>query len=221
MSIPSIPPDAVFFDMDGTLIDSEPLWFDTEVSIVAEYGFELGREHWVHVLGQPNEVAVAYLLRVSGVPLTPVELNRRIEAAMEETLGRGIELVPGAKQLLTDLNAAGLPLALVSASSRRIVDASLASIGADHFAFTLSGDDVTHGKPHPEPYLTAARRLGLAPERCVVVEDSPNGAASGAAAGCRVLAVPQQEALIEPHPLITVAGPLAEITLERLRALFS
>jgi HAD superfamily hydrolase (TIGR01509 family) len=217
----SIPPDAVFFDMDGTLIDSEPLWFDTEVSIIAEYGFELGREHWVHVLGQPNDVAVAYLLRVSGVPLTPRELNRRIEAAMEAALGRGIEPVPGAKQLLADLNAAGVPLALVSASSRRIVDACLASIGADHFALTVSGDDVVHGKPHPEPYLTAARRLGVAPERCAVVEDSPNGAASGAAAGCRVAAVPQREGLIQPHALITVAGSVAEITLERLRALFT
>jgi HAD superfamily hydrolase (TIGR01509 family) len=210
----------VFFDMDGTLVDSEPLWFETEVGIVAEYGFELGREHWVNVLGQPNDVAVAYLLQVSGAPLTPAELNRRIEAAMEAALGRGVEPVPGAKQLLNDLNAAGIPLALVSASSRRIVDACLASIGADHFAFTVSGDDVTHGKPHPEPYLSAARHFGVAPERCAVVEDSPNGAASGAAAGCRVVAVPQREALIGPHPLITVAGSLAEVTLESLRALF-
>lgn len=216
-----IPPDAVFFDMDGTLIDSEPLWFETEVAIIAEYGFELGPEHWVNVLGRPNDVAVAYLLQVSGVPLTPVELNRRIEAAMEAALGRGIELVPGAKQLLNDLNAAGIPLALVSASSRRIIEACLASIGADHFAFTVSGDDVTHGKPHPEPYLTAAQRLGAAPERCVVVEDSPNGVTSGAAAGCRVIAVPQREGLIESHPLVTVVGSLAEVTLESLRALFA
>ena len=76
------PPEAVLFDMDGTLIDSEPIWFDTEISILADYGYLLGREHWVNVLGKPNEVAVQYLLDVSGIPLTPEQLNNRIEDAM-------------------------------------------------------------------------------------------------------------------------------------------
>ena len=145
------PPEAVLFDMDGTLIDSEPIWFDTEVAILAEYGYVLGPEHWVNVLGQPNEIAVAYLLEVSGVPLTPEQLNDRIERAMAERLSRGIELVAGAKELFSELEAAGIPAALVTASSRRIVDACLGSLGADRFRLTVSGDDVVHGKPHPEP----------------------------------------------------------------------
>jgi HAD superfamily hydrolase (TIGR01509 family) len=205
--------------MDGTLIDSEPIWFDTEVAILADYGYVLGREHWVNVLGQPNEVAVHYLLEVSGVPLTPRQLNERIEEAMADRLGAGIELIAGAKELFTELEAAGIPCALVSASSRRIVEACLGSIGAHHFRLTVSGDDVVHGKPHPEPYLTAARRLGVDPARCAVIEDSPNGSRSGAAAGCRVLAIPHA-APIDPHPLVSVADSLAEVDLARLRALF-
>lgn len=215
-----IPPDAVLFDMDGTLIDSEPIWFDTEVAILADHGFMLGREHWIKVLGQPNEVAVRYLLEVSGVPLTPRQLNERIEEAMAARLGAGIELMAGAKELFTELEAAGIPCALVSASSRHIIEASLGSIGAHHFRLTVSGDDVVHGKPHPEPYLTAARLLGVDPARCAVIEDSPNGTRSGAAAGSRVLAIPHA-APIDPHPLITVAGSLAEVNLATLRALFA
>ena len=215
-----IPPEAVLFDMDGTLIDSEPIWFDTEVAILAEHGYVLGQEHWVRVLGQPNEVAVSYLLEVSGIPLTPGQLNARIEDAMEARLGSGIELIAGAKELFTELEAAGIPAALVSASSRRIVDASLGSIGPDHFRLTVSGDDVTHGKPHPEPYLTAARLLGVDPACCAVIEDSPNGSRSGASAGCRVLAIPHA-APIDPHPLVSVADSLAAVNLGTLRALFA
>jgi HAD superfamily hydrolase (TIGR01509 family) len=215
-----IPPEAVLFDMDGTLIDSEPIWFDTEIAILAEYGFTLGREHWARVLGQPNEVAVGYLLEVSGIPLTPRQLNERIEDAMAARMGQGIELMAGAKELFTELDAAGIPAALVTASSRRIVEASLGSIGAHRFQFTVSGDDVTHGKPHPEPYLTAARLLGVDPTRCAVIEDSPNGSRSGAAAGCRVLAIPHA-APIAAHPLITVADSLADVSLATLRGLFA
>jgi len=215
-----IPPEAVLFDMDGTLIDSEPIWFDTEVAILADHGYVLGREHWVHVLGQPNEVAVRYLLDVSGVPLTPRQLNERIEAAMAERLGAGIELIAGAKELFIELEAAGIPAALVSASSRRVVEACLGSIGADHFRLTVSGDDVEHGKPHPEPYLTAARLLGVDPARCAVIEDSPNGSRSGAAAGCQVLAI-AHAAPIDPHPLVSVADSLAGVTVATLRGLFA
>ncbi len=214
------PPEAVLFDMDGTLIDSEPIWFDTEIAILAEYGYDLGREHWVKVLGQPNDVAVRYLLDVSGVPLSPAQLNERIELAMAQRLSEGIELVAGAKELFAELDAAGIPTALVTASSRRIVEAALGSIGAGRFQTTVSGNDVVNGKPHPEPYLMAARLLGVDPELCVVIEDSPNGSRSAAAAGCRVLAVPH-EAVIDAHPLITVAGSLAEVGLATLRDLFA
>ena len=97
-------PTAVLFDMDGTLIDSEPVWFETEVALLAELGYELGPEHWPYVLGQPNEAACKYLLGVSGLPLTWQELSNRIEAAMVPILSQGVELLPGAKELLVELD---------------------------------------------------------------------------------------------------------------------
>lgn len=212
-------PTAVLFDMDGTLIDSEPVWFETEVGLLAELGYELGPEHWPYVLGQPNEVACKYLLNVSGLPLTWQELSARIEAAMVPILSQGVELLPGVKDLLVELAAAGVPAALVSASPRSIVDACLGGIGADFFRHTVSGDDVALAKPHPEPYLLAARLLGVAPEECVVIEDSPIGTASGAAAGCRVLSVPHADTVIAHHPRVTKAATLEGVDLAFLAAL--
>lgn len=212
-------PTAVLFDMDGTLIDSEPVWFETEVRLLAEYGFDLGPEHWEKVLGQPNEVACNYLIGVSGVPLSWRELSELIETAMVGQLSQGLDLLPGAKELLVELQAAGVPTALVSASSRRIVDACLGVIGADFFRHTVSGDDVTRSKPAPEPYLLAARLLGVDAAGCVVIEDSPIGVAAGAAAGCRVLAVPHADVAVPEHPLITRVGSLDGIDLEFLSTL--
>ena len=209
-------PTAVLFDMDGTLIDSEPVWFETEARLLAEYGFELGPEHWAHVLGQPNEVSAKYLLGISGIELTWQELSDRIEFAMVEQLSQGLDLLPGAKELLVELQAAGVPTALVSASSRRIVDACIGAIGADFFRHTVSGDDVTRSKPDPEPYLLAAKLLDVDPVRCVALEDSPNGVASATAAGCRVLAVPSLVP-IPPAPGRVVVASLAGVSLGELR----
>jgi len=212
-------PAAVLFDMDGTLIDSEPVWFETEVGLLAELGYELGPEHSPYVLGQPNEVACKYLLNVSGLPLTWQELSARIEAAMVPILSQGVELLPGVKELLVELAAAGVPTALVSASPRSIVDACLGGIGADFFRHTVSGNDVARAKPDPEPYLLAARLLGVPPQDCVVIEDSPIGTASGAAAGCRVLSVPHAGTPIAPHPRVTRAATLEGVDLAFLAAM--
>jgi HAD superfamily hydrolase (TIGR01509 family) len=212
-------PPAVLFDMDGTLIDSEPVWFETEAALLAEAGFELGPEHWPYVLGQPNEVACKYLIEVSGLPLTWQELSGRIERAMVPVMARGVELLPGAKELLVELAAAGVPAALVSASPRSIVDACLGVIGADFFRHTVSGDDVVRSKPDPEPYLTAARALGVPAEDCVVIEDSPIGTAAGAAAGCRVLCVPHPDTVIAHHPRVTRIATLEGVDLAFLGAL--
>ncbi len=212
-------PTAVLFDMDGTLIDSEPVWFETQARLLAGYGFELGPEHWEKVLGQPNEVSAKYLIGVSGIPLTWPELSEKIEVAMVEQLGQGLQLLPGAKELLVELQAAGVPTALVSASSRRIVDACIGAIGADFFRHTVSGDDVERSKPEPEPYLLAAELLGVRPEGCVVIEDSPIGTAAGAAAGCRVLAVPHAGVALPDHPRVTRVTSLDGVDLEYLSTL--
>jgi HAD superfamily hydrolase (TIGR01509 family) len=212
-------PTAVLFDMDGTLIDSEPVWFDTEVRLLAEFGFELGPEHWGHVLGQPNEVSCKYLVGVSGIPLTWQQLNEKIEAAMVEQLSEGFELLPGAKELLVELQAAGMPTALVSASSRQIVDACIGAIGAHFFRYTVSGDDVQRSKPDPQPYLLAAELLGVDPADCVVIEDSRIGITAGSAAGCRVLAVPSAAVEVPDVPRVTRAASLDGVNLAYLSTL--
>ena len=212
-------PTAVLFDMDGTLIDSEPIWFETQARLLAGHGFELGHEHWYQVLGQPTEVSATYLVGISGIPRTWQEFAEEVETAMVEQLSQGLELLPGAKELLVELQAAGVPTALVSASSRRIVDACLGAIGADFFRHTVSGDDVERTKPDPQPYLLAAELLGVDPADCVVIEDSPIGTTSGAAAGCRVLAVPHETVEVPDLPRVTKASSLDGVNLAYLSTL--
>jgi HAD superfamily hydrolase (TIGR01509 family) len=214
-----IPPAAVLFDMDGLLIDSEPTWFQAEQDLLAGFGITLAPEHYPHVLGKPIEVSTAYLLELTGHPVGAAEFAAGIESAMVERLRDGVPMMPGAKDLLTELEAAGIPLALVSASSRQIVDACLPLIGPDHFRVTVSGDDVRHGKPNPDPYLLAARQLGVDPTLCVVLEDSPTGAAAGHAAGCRVIAVPHA-AEVPARERVTIVDSLRRVNLGFLRGLF-
>ena len=214
-----IPPAAVFFDMDGLLIDSEPTWFQAEQDMLAGYGFTLGPEHYPHVLGKPIEVSTAYLLELTGHPVSAEQFADGIEQAMVERLRDGVPMMPGAKDLLVELEASGIPLALVSASSRRIVDACLPLIGRDHFRVTVSGDDVEHSKPSPDPYLLAAQHLGVDPAQCVVLEDSPTGTAAGHAAGCRVIAVPHA-AEVPARERVTVVDSLRRVNLAFLGRLF-
>lgn len=214
-----ITPAAVFFDMDGLLIDSEPTWFQAEKDMLAGYGFTLGPEHYPHVLGKPIEVSTAYLLELTGHPVSAAEFSDGIEIAMIERLRDGVPMMPGAKNLLVELEAAGMPLALVSASSRRIVDACLPLIGRDHFRLTVSGDDVERSKPSPDPYLRAAQNLGVDPTKCVVLEDSPTGVAAGHAAGCRVIAVPHA-AEVPARERVTIVDSLRRVNLGFLRGLF-
>lgn len=214
-----IPPAAVFFDMDGLLIDSEPTWFEAEKDMLAGHGITLGPEHYPHVLGKPIEVSTAYLLELTGHPMTAAEFADGIETAMVERLRDGVPLMPGAKDLLVALEAAGIPLALVSASSRRVVEACLPLIGRDHFRTTVAGDDVERSKPNPDPYLLAARRLGVDPALCVVLEDSPTGAAAGHAAGCRVIAVPHA-AEVAARERVMVVDSLVRVNVGFLRGLF-
>ena len=128
-------------------------------------------------------------------------------------------LMPGAGELLASLRAAGVPVALVSSSFRGLVDAVLDQ-GVGPFELTLAGDEVCDAKPHPEPYLTAARRLGVPAARCVVIEDSPSGVAAAEAAGCAVLAVPSVPGVVfDPAPRRRVVRSLTGVTVADLRAL--
>jgi HAD superfamily hydrolase (TIGR01509 family) len=208
---------AVLFDMDGLLVDTEPLWFDVELEVMAKLGGEWTQADQIAVLGSPSAMAARYMIQRSGADTDPAEVVRWLDDGIVRRVREQVIILPGAVALLEDLHAAGVPCGLVSASVRPMVDAVLARVGAAHFAVTISGDDVSRNKPDPEPYLKAVAALGADPSRCVVLEDSPNGVAAGLAAGCQVVAVPHA-ATIQPAERLRVVESLAQVSAESLEA---
>ncbi|WP_229758958.1 HAD family hydrolase [Peterkaempfera bronchialis] len=209
---------AVLLDMDGTLVDTEEFWWQAESSLLAELGHQLDEADRARVVGGPMTRVVDYLIDITGVALTAAELSLMIGQRFTELLAGGVPMMPGAERLLTELSAHGVPTALVSASHRHDIDMVMRTLGNEHFAFSVAGDEVTRTKPHPDPYLVAAARLGAEPARCVVIEDSPTGVRSAEAAGCTVIAVPTV-ARIEAAPGRTVLRSLEEVDLALLRRL--
>ena len=184
----SVLPAAVLWDMDGTLVDTEPYWFSAEGDLVRAHGGDWSREQAESLVGS-NLATTARVMREHGVPLTDEAI---VERLIDQVLARAADEVPwrpGALDLLSRLREAGVPLALVTASYARLVEVVLAALPPRTFRAVVTGDEVAHGKPHPEPYLTAAERLGVRIEDCVAIEDSDNGARSAEAAGARVLVV--------------------------------
>ena len=183
-------PAAVLWDMDGTLVDTEPYWIAAEHDIVEEHGGTWTEELSHQLVGQDLLVAATFIRDNSAVDWTP-------ERIVDEMLGRVIGKVsehipwrPGARELLVALKAEGVPSALVTMSWRSLADAVLGALPEGTFDVVVTGDEVSHGKPHPEPYRAAARLLGVSPQDCVAIEDSPTGVRSAVAAGVPTLAVP-------------------------------
>jgi HAD superfamily hydrolase (TIGR01509 family) len=210
------------FDMDGLLVDTEPLWTVAEQELARRLGGLWDADIKAQIVGTRLQVAVPTILRWYGVPDTEARVaatSAELLARMCELFAQDLVVLPGARELLAALHAAGVPVALVSSSYRGLVDAVLAQ-GVGPFTTTVAGDEVVLGKPDPEPYLTAAARLGVAPEQCVVLEDSPAGVASGEAAGCAVVAVPSVAGVeLAPGPRRLVVPSLTAVSLEDLAAL--
>ncbi|RFU37854.1 HAD family phosphatase [Actinomadura logoneensis] len=206
--------------MDGTLIDSERLWFEVESEVMESLGGVWTHADQENLVGGNLAVASEYMVRRAGSDVPAERVGRTLLAGMVERMRTHVPLLPGAKQLLTDVRAAGLPTALVTSSHRALLEPALDGIGRDHFDLTLAGDEVSRTKPHPEPYLTACARLGVDPPRCAVLEDSPSGLASAEAAGCRTVAVPGVVAL-DAAPGRTVVGSLEDVDVPFLRSLFA
>ena len=209
---------AVLFDMDGLLIDSEPLWTLAEEQLAAHLGAEWTLEIKAAVVGTRLDVAVPTILRHFGSDADVGWATEFLLARMVELFAVDLPVKAGALDLLDGLAARGVPLALVSSSYRVLVDAALPGLGPDRFAVSVAGDEVVCGKPDPEPYLTAARVLGLAAERCVVFEDAPSGVASAEAAGALCVAVPEVAA-IEATPTRPVLRSLADVDADWVLAL--
>ena len=178
---------AVMFDMDGLLVDSEPLWLEAETAVMARLGADWTPADQVQLLGGSLDRTVRYLLGKARRPAPPGQVAEWLMSGIVELArDRGVPVRPGARELLAEVEAAGLPHALVCA------------------------DDVSVTKPDPEPYQLAAKLLGTDPASCYALEDSPNGVASAEAAGCRVIAVPSLVP-IEPAPGRTVVRSLLDL----------
>jgi HAD superfamily hydrolase (TIGR01509 family) len=183
--------------MDGTLVDTEPYWIEAEYALVEEYGGTWSREHALNLVGNDLLVSAEYIREHGGVPLEPALIVDRLLDGVIARVREQVPWRPGAVELLTHLQAAGVPCALVTMSYERFVAPVLAALPSRSFATVVTGDAVTVGKPHPEPYLTAASLLGVDPRDCVAIEDSNTGAKSAEAAGCTVLVVPNHVPVLE------------------------
>jgi len=188
---------AVLFDMDGTLVDTEPYWIDTEYALAEKYGGTWSHEHAMNLVGSALLDSGDYIRVHMGIDRTPQQIVDELLDGVVARVEEEVPWRPGARELLDDLVANGIPCALVTMSWQRFVDPILRRLPEDTFATVVTGDRVEFGKPHPEPYLTAAAELGVAPEDCVAVEDSNTGAKSAVAAGCRTLCVPHHVPILE------------------------
>ncbi len=211
---------AVLWDMDGTLVDTEPYWIASEFDLAARHGGSWSRGHALAIVGMDLLDAGRYIRQHMGVDLTP---ERIVDELLDGVVARVKESVPwrpGARTLLDRLQAAAVPCALVTMSYRRFVDPILEHLQPGTFQAVITGDALRHGKPHPEPYLTAAAALGVAAGECLAIEDSPTGVASAEAAGCTVLVVPNHVA-VPPGPRRVFRESLADLDLQDLPVLFA
>jgi HAD superfamily hydrolase (TIGR01509 family) len=202
---------AVLFDMDGLLIDSEPVWFEVETAVVARLGGVWTPADQAACIGGTMAASCRYIIERTGTSVSVDALSKEMVDEMVARFRRDLPLHDGALPLLDGLRERGVPVGLVSSSYRRLMDAALDTLGTDRFDVTVAGDEVAHGKPDPEPYLTACRRLAVEPARTVVLEDALTGIRSAEAAGCIVVAVPSV-APIDAAPGRHVVTSLESVT---------
>ena len=183
-------PEAILWDMDGTIVDTEPYWIAAEHALVESAGGTWSEELARELVGSDLLVAARFIREHSPLTLSPEQIVDAMLARVIEQVREHIPWRPGARDLLAESRALGIPSALVTMSWRSLADAVVETLPAGTFTVVVTGDEVAHGKPDPEPYLQAARLLGVEPARCIAVEDSPTGVVSAVAAGVPTLAVP-------------------------------
>jgi len=212
------PLQAILFDMDGLLIDSEPLWFEVESEVMSHLGGQWSTDDQHDLVGGSLEKTVDYLLARATRPAPRDEVGRWLVDGLTALLReRGVPVLPGARELLAEVTNAGMPNALVTSSERQIMEAVIPKIGMS-FGATVCAEDVRESKPAPEPYLRAAELLGVEPGGCIALEDSPNGVAAAEAAGCLVIAIPSLLP-IPTRPGRVVASSLSQIDLAMLHGM--
>jgi HAD superfamily hydrolase (TIGR01509 family) len=217
-TITAHPPAAVLWDMDGTLADTEPYWVDAEYQLVKDHGGTWSDEHADALVGNPLEVSAHYIRQHAGIDLPVPQIVQGLLLNVVDRLREEIPWMPGARELLELLRTSGIPCALVTMSYRSLTDPVVSALPPGSFAAVVSGEEVVRGKPDPEPYLTAAARLGVDPTACVAIEDSHPGTASALAAGARVLGV-QRRLPLSAAPGLTVVSSLTGLGPQDLQAL--
>jgi HAD superfamily hydrolase (TIGR01509 family) len=183
---------AVLFDMDGTLVDTEPYWMSAEWALVEQFGGAWSDEHAHALVGNALLTSAEYMREHAGVDLEPEVIVEWMLDRVVADAERAMPWRPGARELLDELRIAGVPTALVTMSYDRLAQTMVDQLPPGTFQTIVTGDMVVDGKPHPEAYLTAAERLGVDPTTCIAIEDSPTGVASAEAAGCIVIAIPHR-----------------------------
>ena len=206
--------EAVVFDLDGVLLDSEQVWDEVREQLVKERGGRWHDRAHTEMMGMSSVEWSRYMHDDLGVPYPPEEISAEVVRRLEEVYRSRLPLIDAAQEAVEQLSARW-PLGLASSSNRELIDLVLELSGlARFFRATVSSEEVARGKPAPDVYLEAARRLGVPPKRCEAVEDSRNGIRAAKAAGMRVIAIPN------PHfPPDDESLELADVTLGSLAEL--
>ena len=200
-------PAAVLWDMDGTLVDTEPIWQDSQMQLTAEHGATWTREDGLQLVGSGLESS-GELLRARGVDLGVEEIIQYMTSFVVERLEHGdLPWRPGARELVEELHDRGIPTALVTMSRRRMAMTAADALGSRGFRVVVAGDDVENAKPHPEAYLAAAAALGVDIADCIAIEDSATGLASAIASGAVTIGV---------EHIVSLAGLDADVHLTTL-----
>jgi HAD superfamily hydrolase (TIGR01509 family) len=206
---------AILFDMDGTLIDSEPLWLEAEIEIMEELGCNWDQQDQINCLGGPIDKTENYMQDRSN-NIKPVGyFTKKLDDVMEQKLSTKLDLIPNALEIINECKRSELKIALVTASSGRLMRAVLKRFPVGIFDTLVSYDDVERSKPDPEPYLLAAKTLGVDITNCVVLEDSLTGVRSGLSAGAQVIGIPHLVKM-PSNPNLRVVESLSEINMDRL-----
>lgn len=211
--------EAVFFDMDGLTINSEPQWLEAEQELTEPYGYQWTLADQAYCLGGPLTKVGKYISDVTNGAESGEYFHQSIIELMRKRVSDKAIFMPGAKNLISDLHIAGIPIALVSASPRVIVDAALSHVKPIPFEVTISSDDVTKTKPDPEGYLKAAQLLGVDIRNSLILEDSATGVAAARASGARVIAVPHLVEITADHQTKVITS-LEELSVDLLRKWF-
>jgi HAD superfamily hydrolase (TIGR01509 family) len=206
---------AILFDMDGTLIDSEPLWLEAEIEIMEELGCNWDQQDQINCLGGPIDKTENYMQDRSNNIKPFGYFTKKLDDVMEQKLSTKLDLIPNALEIIDECKRSELKIALVTASSGRLMRAVLKRFPVGIFDTVVSYDDVERSKPDPEPYLLAAKTLGVDITNCVVLEDSLTGVQSGLSAGAQVIGIPHLVKM-PSNPNLRVVESLSEINMDRL-----